>query len=396
MRRTIYLTIMVCLFLASCSSSTGTSNTATTPVTTADTSSQASDTLVDTGSAGIPGIKLPPGFHISVYASGLRVPRFMTIGPKGALLVANRAEGTIVAYPAGSTEEKAGNSIIVVSNLQDPTSLVMYEGNLYVGEASSIARMSLGNDLKAGAITRIITDLPEGGQHSTRTVLIGADKHIYVASGSDCNVCQEQDPHRAAVWKYNLDGTQGQLYSKGLRNAVGLATNPWTGTVWASNNGRDLLGDDIPPETINELSAGADFGWPRCHAGNVADPQFGQGSNACQGVQQPLVKMQAHSAPLGLEFYPQNSTQFPTKYQNNLYVAFHGSWNRSTPTGYKIVRIPLQDGKVSGPVEDFAVGWLTSDGKHSGRPTGITFGEDGSMFVSDDEQGEIYHIWYHV
>ena len=399
MRRTILLGIMVILFLAGCSS-TGTTNTVSTPASTSGTStpgtaSQGNDTLVDTGNAGIPGVKLPPGFHISVYASELHGPRFMTIGPNGALLVANRSDGNIIAYPASTNKERAGNPVVVATNLHDPTSLVMYEGNLYVGEASSIARMSLGNDLKAGPVTRIITDIPNGGQHSTRTVIVSPDKHIYVGIGSDCNVCVEQDPHRAAVWRYNLDGTGGQLYSKGLRNAVGLAVNPWTGKVWASNNGRDLLGDDIPPETVNELAQGADFGWPRCHSGDIADPQFG-GSNACQGVQQPLIKMQAHSAPLGLAFYPQNSSQFPAKYQNSLYVAFHGSWNRDTPTGYKVVRIPLQNGAISGPAEDFAAGWLKSDGSHSGRPTDVTFGNDGSMFVSDDEQGEVYHIWYQM
>jgi len=159
-------------------------------------------------------------------------------------------------------------------------------------------------------------------------------------------------------------------------------------------NGRDLLGDNIPPETVYSLVDQGDYGWPRCHAGTIRDPDFGQSADACNGVQKPLVTMQAHSAPLGMDFYPQNSTQFPMNYRNSLYIAFHGSWNRSVPTGHKIVRVPLQNGKVVGPAEDFITGWLTSDGNSTGRPTGVTFAPDGTMFVSDDTTGAIYHIWY--
>jgi glucose/arabinose dehydrogenase len=285
---------------------------------------------------------------------------------------------------------------VIASHLNDPTSLVMHNAYLYVGEGASIARMALGSDLKAGPMERIITDLPEGGQHSTRTVLIGPDDHIYVSIGSDCNVCIEADAHRAAVWVYNMDGSQGRLFAKGLRNAVGMAVNPWMGQIWVDVNGRDYMGDDVPPETVYALVDQGDYGWPRCHAGTIADPQFGQSPDACKGVQKPLVTMQAHSAPLGLDFYPQNATQFPDHYQNSLYVAFHGSWNRAVPTGYKVVRIPLDGGKVSGPVEDFITGWLRSDGSVTGRPVGVTFAPDGTLFVSDDKQGTIYHIWYHA
>jgi glucose/arabinose dehydrogenase len=308
--------------------------------------------------------------------------------------VANRAANSIIALPPGNSPTQAGTARVIASNLNDPTSLVMHNGYLYVGEGSSIARMALGNDLKAGPIQRIITDLPLGGQHSTRTVLIGPDNHIYVSIGSDCNVCTEQDPHRAAVWVYNMDGSQGHLFARGLRNAVGMAVNPWRQRIWVDVNGRDLLGDDIPPETVYELTNQGDYGWPRCHAGTIRDPQFGQAPNACQGVQQPLVKMQAHSAPLGMDFYPTNATQFPVSYRNSLYIAFHGSWNRTTPTGYKVVRIPLHNGNVAGPPEDFITGWLNSNGSVSGRPAGITFSPDGTLFVSDDNNGTIYHIWY--
>ena len=387
MRRILYLACFTLFFLSSCAPS-NTSHSAGAQATEQPTATALRP------SSSLPNINLPAGFQISVYARGLKSPRFMTIGPNGVLLVANRAANSIIAFPPGNSPTQAGTARVIASNLNDPTSLVMHNGYLYVGEGSSIARMALGNDLKAGPIQRIITDLPLGGQHSTRTVLIGPDNHIYVAIGSDCNVCIEQDPHRAAIWVYNMDGSQGHLFARGLRNAVGMAVNPWTQRIWADVNGRDLLGDDIPPETVYELTNQGDYGWPRCHAGNIRDPQFGQAPTACQGVQQPLVKMQAHSAPLGMDFYPINATQFPVNYRNSLYIAFHGSWNRTMPTGYKVVRIPLHNGTVAGPPEDFITGWLSSNGSVSGRPVGITFAPDGTLFVSDDNDGTIYHIWY--
>ncbi len=400
MKRVSSIWFILCImFLVSCASSnssntlpqasTPTSVPAKTPV-----ASTPSPTTPSLGRSSIPGLQLPQGFQISVYARELNSPRFMTIGPNGVLLVANRGAGSIVAYPKGATTAQSKSPMTLVSGLQDPTSLVVHNEYLYVGEGASIARMTLSNDLKVGPVERIITDLPKGGQHSTRTVLVGSDNHIYVSIGSDCNVCIESNPHRAAIWRYNMDGTGGRQYSRGLRNAVGMAVNPWNGQVWVDVNGRDMLGDDIPPETVYALVDSGDFGWPHCHAGTIVDPEFGQAANACAGVQQPLVKMQAHSAPLGMAFYPTASTQFPASYRDSMYIAFHGSWNRSAPTGHKIVRVPLHNGQVAGPAEDFATGWLAGDGSVSGRPTGVTFDTDGTMFVSDDTYGVIYHIWY--
>jgi len=378
--RLLYLPFILLVLLAGCAAPGSSNSPSTTPNTY-------------TNSSNISNIHLPAGFQISVYAQGLKAPRFMTIGPKGVLLVANRADNSIVAYPAGASPEQASAPNVIATNLKDPTSLAMHDGYLYVGEQSSIARMALSDDLKAGPTQRIITDLPTGG-HNTRTVLAGPDNHIYVSTGSSCNVCIEQDPHRAAVWIYNPDGSQGRLFSKGLRNAVGMAVNPWTQRIWVDVNGRDLMGDDTPPETVYELVDQANYGWPRCHSGNIHDPNFGQAPDACQGIQQPLVKMQAHSAPLGMDFYPPQATQFPTNYRDSLYIAFHGSWNRTTPTGYKVIRIPLHNGQVAGPPEDFITGWLNKNNPASGRPVGITFAPDGTLFVSDDQNGTIYHIWY--
>jgi glucose/arabinose dehydrogenase len=388
--------IFVLLFflLAGCASATTTSDaTPAIPTTRAATATHSGTAATNYGTASIPGIHLPAGFQISVYAKGLSQPRFMTIGPRNVLLVANRDGGSIVALTPGSSNARAAQQKVIVSGLNSPTSVVLHAGYLYIGEANAIARVQLHDNLQAGPVKRILS-LPDGGQHNTRTVLIGPDNRMYVSVGSTCNVCIEQDPHRAAVWVYNLDGSNGRLFAKGLRNAVGMLINPWNKQIWVDVNGRDLMGDNTPPETLYSLIDQADYGWPRCHAGTIHDPQFGQATNACQGVQQPLEKMQAHSAPLGLAFPPQNAKQFPTSYRDSLYIAFHGSWNRTTPTGYKVVRIPLKNGQVAGPAQDFITGWLDRNNNVNGRPAGVTFAPDGTLFVSDDRNGNIYHIWY--
>jgi glucose/arabinose dehydrogenase len=258
-----------------------------------------------------------------------------------------------------------------------------------VGEARQISRFTLGADLTASNKTVLVSNLPTGG-HSTRTVLVGPDGKLYVSIGSSCNNCIESDPRRAAISQYALDGSGGRVYAKGLRNAVGMAINPVNGQKWVTNNGRDNLGDDIPPETLYALKDGANYGWPRCHAGTIIDPDLGHAGD-CNGVQQPLLAMQAHSAPLGLSFT--TGTAFPSAYRG-LFVAFHGSWNRTIPTGDKVVFIPLDaGGNVAGKAQDFVTGWL-SGGQYSARPAGVTYGPDGALYISDDQTGSIFRVTY--
>ena len=201
------------------------------------------------------------------------------------------------------------------------------------------------------------------------------------------------------MMEFNPDGSGQKIFAKGLRNAVGLAVNPKTDTVWVTVNGRDWLGDDLPPEVIVDLGKdGGDFGWPYCYGDRVPDPNFTKsGDDRCKNVTRPKVQMQAHSAPLGLAFY--EGSEFPAEYRNNIFVAFHGSWNRSVPTGYKVVRVKIDDqGQPVGGAEDFITGWLapgeTKKGRWMGRPVGIVFGGDGAMYLSDDAGGVIYRITY--
>jgi glucose/arabinose dehydrogenase len=322
----------------------------------------------------------------------------MAVGPDSELYVAERGAGRVVRLPDRDWDGIADGVEVVADGLQAPSSIAFFvepgstlDGSLYVGETRRVLRLSEPDALGRYRQTTVVVDgLPSGG-HNTRTLLFGPDwTHLYVSVGSSCNVCVEEDPRRAAIVRYDPEGGNETLFATGLRNAVGITFRPGTDELWATNNGRDWLGDDQPPETVHLVREGDDAGWPRCHAGRIIDPEFGQ-EQGCEGVAPPVVEMQAHSAPLGLGFY--RGDGFPLDYRDDLYVAFHGSWNRSVPTGYKVVRIEMHDG-TAGQVYDFAAGWLRDDGSRWGRPVDVVAGPRGSLYVSDDQGGIIYRIYY--
>jgi glucose/arabinose dehydrogenase len=338
------------------------------------------------------GVTLPAGFGISVFVGGLSNPRMMAMGPDGELYVAERGADRVVRLPDRDDDGIADGVEVVADGLRSPSSIAFYvDGSLYVGETSRVLRL---RDTEGDGVFEeqevVIEGLPSGG-HSTRTLLFSPDgEHLFVSIGSSCNVCVEGDERRATIMRFDPDGSSGEIYISGLRNAVGITFRPGTEELWATNNGRDRLGDDQPPETIYLVREGDYAGWPECHAGRIVDPDFGE-PGACQGVAVPEVEMQAHSAPLGLTFY--TGAQFPAEYQGALFVAFHGSWNRSIPTGYKVVVIRMDDGRP-GHVQDFAVGWLRDDGSYWGRPVDVIAGPEGSLFVSDDGGGVIYRVFF--
>ena len=338
-------------------------------------------------------VQLPPGFQVEIFARDLNGPRFIAFSPDGVLYVADRGNKRIVALPDEDSDGQADSVRVFADDIESPHSLVFHENALFVGVPSGVIRLK---DRDGDGISDereiLIDDYPTNG-HSTRTVIFLPDGRMAVSVGSSCNVCEEADPRRAAVVIYEGPQATGErIFASGLRNAVGLAIHPETGELWATNNGRDMMGDDLPPETIEIVREGEDYGWPRCHSGRIEDPDLGY-PGSCEGVNSPLVEMQAHSAPLGLAFYMEDA--FPSEYQDDLFIAFHGSWNRSVPTGYKIVRLPLDDGIPTGPVEDFATGWLDEEtGQVSGRPVGLAVGPDGALYASDDAGGFIYRITY--
>ncbi|HEY8600781.1 MAG TPA: PQQ-dependent sugar dehydrogenase [Thermomicrobiales bacterium] len=343
-------------------------------------------------------ITLPAGFQISVYAAGLGQARLMIWSPEGALVVSEQGttNGRVSILTDRDGNGTSDERITFAQGLRNPHGLAFRDGYLYVAAENQVVRYRWqGGAAAQGNPEVVIPSLPTGG-HATRTIGYGPDGRLYLAVGSSCNVCTEQDGRRAAIYQYNADGSGGRLYARGLRNAVGFVWQPGTGALWATNNGRDGLGDDTPPETINLVRDGADFGWPYCHSGRIPDPQFGR-QGSCDNTAKPSFELQAHSAPLGLAFYPgQNTGQtFPAAYSGDLFVAFHGSWNRSTPTGYKIVRARFQNGQPTGQTEDFATGWLPDDSRSSwGRPVDVSVGPTGSLYVTDDALGVIYRISY--
>lgn len=344
-----------------------------------------------TGAAAPTELTLPAGFVSSIFAEGLDDPRFMTVGADGTLFVAERGASRVIALPDEDGDGQADEMIVIADGFERPSSVIFRPGTseLYVGETPRVTRLLLDG---FNVIERevIIPDLPaQRGHHTTSLLFDDADK-LYVSVGSTCNVCEEEDPRLATVWVYDADGSNGRLYMKGLRNAVGLARNAQTGEIWASNNGRDLMGDDLPPETVYILQEGADAGWPFCHAGDIPDPDYGQEGTPCAGISAPAVKLQAHTAPLGLTFY--DGSLFPADYQGDLFIALHGSWNRSTPVGYEIVRVPIENGQVAGEVEDFATAWLLENYDSTGRPVDVVVAADGALLVSDDKAGLIYRI----
>jgi glucose/arabinose dehydrogenase len=343
-------------------------------------------------------LKAPPGFHISAFAQDVDGARMMTFSPGGTLLVSESGEGKVVALPDKKHAGKAEQVVTVLSGLREPHGIAFDKGKLYVAENDRLRRYDWDDTNLRASNAKLLVTLPDGSGHSPKSLVFHNGK-MYISAGSSCNVCIEKDPRRAAVMEFNPDGSGQKIFANGLRNAVGLAVNPKTDTVWATVNGRDWLGDDLPPEVIFDLGKdGGDFGWPYCYGDRVPDPNFTKpGDNRCKNVVEPKVQMQAHSAPLGLGFY--EGSEFPAEYRNNLFVAFHGSWNRSVPTGYKIVRVKLDDkGQPQGGVEDFITGWLapgeTKKGRWMGRPVGIAFGGDGAMYLSDDAAGVVYRITY--
>jgi glucose/arabinose dehydrogenase len=337
-------------------------------------------------------VRLPAGFEISIFARGLSGPRFMTVGPDGMIYVSMPSAGSIARLQEGG-DGKPARAERVMQGLDRAHGLAFYDGKLYVAGTQKVWRVDrLGGGGSLGSATPIVSGLPDGG-HSTRTVIFGGDGKMYVSVGSSCNVCREKDPRRAAIVRYNADGSGEEIFAAGLRNSVGLAWHPATKELWATDNGRDLLGDDLPPDEINIIRQGKNYGWPSCYADRVVDREFGT-AEICQKTETPLVKLQAHSAPLGLAFY--TGKQFPKEYQGDLFVALHGSWNRSKKTGYKVIRVKLENGQPK-QVEDFITGWLAQERGTDivwGRPVDLVVGKDGSLYLSDDSAGFIYRISY--
>ena len=331
-------------------------------------------------------LRVPPGFKIAVFAQNLEGVRYLALGPGNVVYATQPGSGLVVKLLDANHDGVVDSAITVVSGLRGPFGLAFRHDTMYVAEVRDVKRYDPG---RSDPVT-IISDIPSGG-HSTRTIVFGPDGKLYLAVGSSCNVCDERDSLRAAVSRFNADGTGGHIFARGLRNTVGIAFNPTTGELWGGNNDRDNLGDDLPPEHVNILRDGRNYGWPRCYLPDKANPEYNTAD--CSKVEPPAITVQAHSAPLGFAFY--TGSQFPRDYRGDAFMTLHGSWNRTVPTGAKVVRIRVDGaGRKATGVEDFISGWQLPDGSRWGRPVSLLVLPDGSLLVSDDMGGKIWRVSY--
>ncbi len=337
-------------------------------------------------------INLPEGFEISVFAE---VPnaRSMCWGEKGTLFVGNRRGSEVYAVVDKDNDGKADTVYTIASGLTMPNGVAFREGSLYVAEISRILRYdNIESNLSQPPTPVVVYDqFPNKAHHGWKFIAFGPDGKLYVPVGAPCNICNEADSIYATITRMNPDGSGLEIYAKGIRNTVGFTWHPETQEMWFTDNGRDQMGDDIPHDELNHApAAGLHFGFPFCHQGNTPDPEFGQ-EFPCDQFIAPKQFLGPHVAALGLRFY--TGSQFPETYKNKLFIAQHGSWNRSTPIGYRVMMATLSGNKVT-KYEEFATGWLQNESEVIGRPVDIELMKDGSMLVSDDEKGAIYRISY--
>ncbi len=334
-------------------------------------------------------IRLPEGFKIEVYAA---VPnaRAMSLTPGGTLFVGSREAGNVYAAVDQDGDHRADTVYVIDTDLRMPTGLAFRDGALYVAAVNRILRY---DDIERRLADPpdpvvVVDDLPSDDWHGWKFIDFGPDGKLYVPVGAPCNVCERPDPY-AALLRMNADGTGREVYARGIRNTVGFAWHPATGHLWFTDNGRDLMGDDLPSCELNHApTPGLHFGFPYIHQGDLPDPEFGQGRRPDEFVK-PAVNLGPHVAPLGIEFY--TGTMFPEAYRNQAFIAEHGSWNRSKKIGYRVVLVRFDEAGEALGDEVFAEGWLQGE-EQWGRPVDLETMPDGSLLLSDDQAGVVYRI----
>jgi glucose/arabinose dehydrogenase len=352
---------------------------------------------------GMPPLRLPPGFQAQIYAE---VPgaRSLALGEDGTVYVGGRESGKVYALRDDGHSGHADRVYVLASGLNQPNGVAVHDGALYVAEIGRILRYpDIAKHLDAPPAPQVVrADLPTETHHGWRYIGFGPDGKLYVAIGAPCNVCVPEQFSRGdarleygSITRMNPDGSGWELVARGVRNSVGFDWQPGTGAFWFSSNGRDMLGDDLPADTLNRLpgpllNSGAHFGFPYCHQGDLPDPEYGAG-HSCADYTPPALKLEAHVATLGLRFY--TGTQFPPQYRGQIFLAEHGSWNRSSKIGYRVVSVRVEGDKALSATP-FVEGWLQPGEKTLGRPVDVLVMPDGALLVSDDFAGRVYRISY--
>ncbi|TAN02287.1 MAG: sorbosone dehydrogenase family protein [Rhodanobacteraceae bacterium] len=342
--------------------------------------------------APLQSLKAPPGFRVSLYSDQVPNAREIALGAHDTVFVGSMGEGKVYALTGLDAHGRAEHVYVVARDLEMPVGVAFLDGALYVSAVSRILKYpDIEKHLADPPEPVVVTDkLPTKTHHGWKFIAFGPDGKLYVPIGAPCNIC-DPGPGFAKIIRMNPDGSDWQTVATGVRNSVGFDWQPGTHTFWFTNNGRDLMGDDVPNDTLNSVDKlGENFGYPHCHAGNVLDPEFGKG-HACSEFAQPALRLGAHVAALGMRFYV--GRMFPAKYEGAIFIAEHGSWNRSSKSGYRVAVAHVgKDGRVTGP-QPFLTGFLDGQ-KTLGRPADVQPMRDGSLLVSDDLNGVIYRITY--
>ncbi|MFY0652600.1 MAG: sorbosone dehydrogenase family protein [Cyclobacteriaceae bacterium] len=342
----------------------------------------------------ISSLKLPAGFEISVFASSVQNARSLALGRNGTIFVGSRRAGKVYALVDENKDGKSDKTYVIASGLNDPNGVAFRNGSLYVAEISELNRYDdieskLANPPKP---VTIYDDYPRDNHHGQKVIAFGPDDKLYIPQGAPCNICENKKEVYASITRMNPDGSGREIFAHGVRNSVGLAWHPETGELWFTDNGRDNLGDNMPPCELNYApKMGMHFGYPYCHGSDIGDPEFGH-KRSCDEFIAPARKLGAHVAPLGLKFY--TGDMFPEKYRNQIFIPEHGSWNRRKKIGYRVSMVKLE-GNRAVSYDTFIDGWLDEKEQEAwGRPVDLLVLPDGSMLLSDDKSDTIYRITY--
>lgn len=336
-------------------------------------------------------LTLPDGFRVEVYADDVPEARSLALGDEGTVFVSTRKRGALYALRDTDGDQRADKTYILAKELNTPNGIAFHDGDLYVATRQEILRYpNIESSLRKPPKPDVVADgFPPDSHHGWRDLGVGPDKKLYVSIGAPCNICDREG--FANIVRLNLDGSGREVYAHGIRNSVGLTWHPRTGDLWFTDNGRDMLGDDLPPDELNRApEAGMHFGYPYCHGVDIEEPEL-QGGEDCSHYTPPAQPLGPHVAALGLTFY--TGAMFPAEYQGDIFIAEHGSWNRSSKIGYRISRVKLNERSEPISYQPFITGWLQGE-QAWGRPVDVLQMPDGALLISDDYSDTIYRVSY--
>jgi len=347
--------------------------------------------VLPSAAAEMSDITLPPGFHIGVYAGSVPNARQMALGPPGVVFVGSLSEGKVYAVEDRDGDHRAERVHVIASGLNMPSGLAFRDGALYVAAVNRVLKFpDVARDLTKPPKPEVVSDAyPSDRHHGWKFIAFGPDGKLYVPVGAPCNICELTGLY-GTLTRLDVGGGKPEIVARGVRNSVGFDFHPQTRELWFTDNGRDWLGEDQPPDELNRLTKdGQHFGFPFCHGDGIKDPEHNAGKS-CAEFTAPARLLGPHVAAIGMRFY--TGTMFPEKYRNSVFIAEHGSWNRSKPIGYRVSFVKIEDGKAVS-YEPFAAGWLKGS-TASGRPADVLVTPDGALLVSDDKAGRIYRVSY--